>query len=197
MRLRAGTALVVFAALCSVTPAWACRFSSRLVPMSATRQHAMNVDRAKRERAYVALVGDTADLIFVGRQVGGEQPEGATDSDWRGADFAVERVLKGKAPATLSLQWRENPEVVAAPKAGAESSASDVVELDVVVIGCSGPQDNSFMLVDLGNYEDKPGFRFLVYAKAGRILRANRFQEGPPPLTAEEELQLVQPPAAN
>jgi hypothetical protein len=178
-------AWVVLAVL-GPTQAWACR------PLPAPLQREQNIDYAERERAFVADVIDKADVIFEGRLLRSDRPneKAAFGTTWQGADFAVERVLKGSATATLSVQWREGtpeePEAPPAAPTGPDADSNAVLE--VIHVSCNWPRD------DFDEVHLRPGFRYLVYVKAGRVLRAREFAEGPPPLTAEQEAQLVPPP---
>jgi hypothetical protein len=173
VRRTAHVAVVALVALFAALPVLACRFSSAIT-------------RPDRERAFVAGVRDEADLIFEARLTRSDQPESDEPyGTWRDADFTVERVLKGQAPATISLQWREG---VPAEPIEPEVTGTGEVEIETIATSCIRPPDE-FDKVDL----NRTGLRYLVYAKAGHVLRARSFEEGPPELTAEGEAQHVAP----
>lgn len=162
--------IVLMCSLSSTTIACSGRF-----PVEDWRQ--FRVDQDQRERVFVKEVSERADLIFVGSVAnGGGDP---FKNPAQQAVFRVERLLKGKAEGIVTLGWSADRNEDATPQGDSQT-------LDKVEVSCWPPDD-----FDQLDFYQSEGYRYLVYAKDGKVLRASQFVVGPDYLSADEESEMI------
>ncbi len=146
---------------------------------NAWREHRVLQDA--RERDFIAATAAQADVIAIVEVTeGGRRNSDAGDANAR---FRVVRVLKGKANDAITATWHD-----ARARRAAEQQRRDVAENSVTMFGC-WPDDD----FDQVNFEYAESYRFLVYLRNGRVLRANPFHQGPSPIDADTETRLIAP----
>lgn len=146
---------------------------------NAWREHRVLQDA--RERDFIAATAAEADVIaIVDVRNGGRRNSDEGDAN---ALLRVVRVLKGNASDAVTATWHD-----ARTRRAAEQQRRDVAENRVTMFGC-WPDDD----FDQVNFEHTEGYRFLVYLRNGRVLRANPFHQGPPPIDADTEMRLIAP----
>lgn len=126
-------------------------------------------DRSELQRL-VRSTTKAADLVFLGRlaeateqQVPAAEPPGAIDMTRHRLVFERVAAFKGFPPSRLELFWDEGPSI--------DVSCNAVAFFRQVRV--------------------LPTYRYIVYAKDGKILAASLVQDWPTGLTHDEELSLV------
>ena len=119
----------------------------------------------KELQRLIAENAEAADLIFVGTVLSVEMVQDEKhDLDRYSPKFDLLKVLKGPISILPSVVWK--------------------IPSNSIHIPC-GP------LGEFSNIELQPTFRYLVFVRAGKIIRARRVIDRPQEVPYEEELQIV------
>lgn len=119
----------------------------------------------KELQRLIAENAEAADLIFVGTVLSVEMVQDEKhDLDRYSPKFDLLKVLKGSISILPSVVWK--------------------IPSNSIHIPC-GP------LGEFSNIELQPTFRYLVFVRAGKIIRARRVIDRPQEVPYEEELQIV------
>jgi hypothetical protein len=120
----------------------------------------------KQLQQMIADTAESADLIFIGRVLDITVIQDKEHKvETHSPKFEALKVLKGTAPDSQILSWE--------------------VPLDSIHVTC-GPI-GEFHVIDL-----LPTYRYLVFARAGKIIHARQIIDWPQDVSYEEELQIAQ-----
>lgn len=173
--------------ICAAQHAVACGGYS--YPAEMVRE--FNETQVAEEREFIARTIAGADTIAIVEVVRSDVL-GYEDLSDANVTFRTERAIKGKVPETFSAVWyradkrREQREREDKEARRAEAEARGEIALDTVHYSC-WPKEN-FDAIDFSYMED---YRFLVYLREGRVLRASPFRLGPPAITPEQEILMI------